>query len=89
MAIELYIETEGVPGYIREFLTEVTDACWKQEGIPEALMSIRIVDDSEIHSLNLATRGVDRPTDVLSYPEIAYPEGKTARVIDEHHRNKA
>ena len=79
MAIELYIETEGVPGYIREFLTEVTDACWKQEGISEALMSIRIVDDSEIHSLNLATRGVDRPTDVLSYPEIAYPEGKTAR----------
>lgn len=79
MAIELYIETSGVPEYIKEFLTEVTDACWRVEGIDEALMSIRIVDDKEIHSLNLATRGVDRPTDVLSYPEIAYPEGKTAR----------
>ena len=79
MAIELYIETSGVPEYIQDFLTEVTDACWRAEGIDEALMSIRIVDDSEIHSLNLSTRGVDRPTDVLSYPEIAYPEGKTAR----------
>ncbi|MBQ4090316.1 MAG: cytidine deaminase [Clostridia bacterium] len=79
MAVELYIETCGAPEGLLEFLTEVTNACWQQEGIAEALMSIRIVDDEEIHKLNLATRDVDRPTDVLSYPEIAYPAGKTAR----------
>jgi len=79
MAIELFIETDGVPDGIQEFLDSVFRACCNQEGIDEALMSVRIVDDTEIHILNLQTRGVDRPTDVLSYPEIAYPEGKTAR----------
>ena len=79
MAIELYIETTGVPEDLEVFLNEVAGACFREEGIPDALISVRIVDDTEIHALNLATRGVDRPTDVLSYPEIAYPEGKTAR----------
>ena len=79
MAVELYIETENVPEGLDGFLDTVMRACCEQEGIPEALMSVRIVDDEEIHRLNLATRGVDRPTDVLSYPEIAYPAGKTAR----------
>ncbi len=79
MAIELFIETENVPEGIEEFLESIVRACCNQEGIAEGLMSVRIVDDEEIHKLNLATRGVDRPTDVLSYPEIAFPEGKTAR----------
>ena len=79
MAIELYIETSGAPEGLEEFLTQVADACFREEGIGDALMSVRIVDDEEIHRLNLATRAVDRPTDVLSYPEIAYPEGRTAR----------
>ena len=79
MAVELFIETTGAPEGLQGFLEEVMRACCRQEGITEALMSVRIVDDAEIHRLNLTTRGIDRPTDVLSYPEIAYPAGKTAR----------
>lgn len=79
MAVELFIETTGAPEGLQGFLEEVMRACCRQEGIAEALMSVRIVDDAEIHRLNLTTRGIDRPTDVLSYPEIAYPAGKTAR----------
>ena len=30
-------------------------------------MSLMLVDDQRIHSLNLEYRGVDRPTDVLSF----------------------
>lgn len=38
----------------------------------EAQVSLLLVDDTEIHRLNLAHRGVDRPTDVLSFPMTEY-----------------
>ncbi len=79
MAIELYIEAEDAPQELETLFRDVTDACFRAEGIPEALVSIRIVDDHEIQRLNKVTRGVDRKTDVLSYPTVRYPEGKTAR----------
>lgn len=33
-------------------------------------VDISIVDKEQIHKLNLDTRGVDKPTDVLSYPAL-------------------
>ncbi len=38
----------------------------------EAQVSLLLVDDEKIHSLNLAHRGIDRPTDVLSFPMTEY-----------------
>lgn len=38
----------------------------------EAQVSLLLVDDEEIHRLNLAHRGIDRPTDVLSFPMTQY-----------------
>ncbi|MBE3580141.1 MAG: rRNA maturation RNase YbeY [Thermoanaerobacteraceae bacterium] len=41
----------------------------RQEGVPEgAEVSVTLVDDAEIRRLNLMYRGVDAPTDVLSFP---------------------
>lgn len=51
----------------------VAEQVLKQEGCPyEAEVSLVLTSDEEIHRLNLQYRGIDRPTDVLSFPQIAY-----------------
>ena len=45
--------------------------------IKDSIMSIIIVDNEKIHEINKAYRGIDRPTDVISF---ALEEGET---IDE------
>lgn len=49
--------------------------------IKDSVMSIIIVDNEKIHEINKAYRGIDRPTDVISF---ALEEGET---IDEPIRN--
>jgi probable rRNA maturation factor len=39
----------------------------------------RLVDDDSTHRINLKRGGVDRATDVLSFPTVSYPAGKTAK----------
>lgn len=53
---------EQVAGYILE-----------QEACPyEAAVSLIVTDDKGIHELNRQFRGMDRPTDVLSFPNLEY-----------------
>ena len=45
------------------------EATLKAEGITAPVeINILITDDSGIHAINLASRKIDRPTDVLSFP---------------------
>jgi probable rRNA maturation factor len=66
----------------------IDEALWRDrletlmrlEGLPEnAQVSATFVDDAAIHSLNREHRGIDRPTDVLSFPQFEpdeeLPEG--------------
>lgn len=81
MAIELQWEMP-IPGDLTDleaFLDAVARACFEAEGISGVGFAVRIVDDDAIHALNRETRGIDRETDVLSFPTVAYPAGKTAR----------
>lgn len=39
-------------------------------------VTVKFVSKNEIHKLNLDTRGIDRPTDVLSYPNINLNAGE-------------
>ena len=64
-------------------LTQALETAAAQSGAPaKARVGITVVGDEEIHELNREHRGVDRPTDVLSFPMIAYPEGMVAGDVD-------
>ena len=48
----------------------------KAEGITAPMeVNILITDDSGIHAINLASRKIDRPTDVLSFPMFELEAG--------------
>ena len=55
------------------------DAAQATEGVrvPVAA-SVEIVDDETIREINRAQRGKDASTDVLSFPTVNYPAGRTA-----------
>ena len=54
---------------LRGLVTRAVNAALKTEEFDRgAEVSVTMVDMEEIHALNLEQRGVDRPTDVLSFP---------------------
>lgn len=73
-------------------LERVARAALASEGWTQAEVSIVLTDDREIHALNREYRGVDRPTDVLSFPLMegedgnlelnGYPEGEPVALGD-------
>ena len=60
-------------------LNRVAAACFRAEGIEDAFFTVRVTDAEAVHALNLSMRGVDSTTDVLSFPTVQYPSGKTAK----------
>ena len=63
-------QTEKAPfrGY-KTAIRRVVDAVLEEEGFEEsAEVSVTLVSPEEIQELNRQWRGVDRPTDVLSFP---------------------
>lgn len=77
--ILLDIEVPGAPELLAERLSAASALCCREEGIGEAVAFGRLVNDEEIRRINREFRGVDRPTDVLSFPSVQYRRGQTAR----------
>ena len=72
MGHEIYISREksglghaNAAGFIKKSINKALSA----EGIDTpCIVSVMLTDDEGIHAVNREFRGVDRPTDVLSFP---------------------
>lgn len=54
---------------------QVAECVLEREGCPyEAAVSLLITDDQGIHEMNRQFRGMDKPTDVLSFPNLSYEQ---------------
>lgn len=59
------------------------DCALHMEGVRrKCAVSVRLCDDDAIREINREFRGIDRATDVLSFPMINYPQGVTAGTAD-------
>ncbi|NLF35287.1 MAG: rRNA maturation RNase YbeY [Clostridiales bacterium] len=73
--------TADVPGAADKrgaaLIRKVIRAALLAEGVSVPCeVDVLLTDDAGIHSINLSQRGVDRPTDVLSYPMFEYRPGR-------------
>ena len=84
--IELYVEVDADFRGLEALLDKTAAACFEVEGIQKAAFCIRIVDATEIRRLNREMRQIDKVTDVLSFPTMHYPKGKTAGNVQERLR---
>lgn len=85
--MSLFIETEGKTEFdfdIREVAELVVDAVLEHEKcLYEAEISLLLTHNDEIHEMNLEHRGIDRATDVLSFPMLEFDHPGDFSIIDE------
>ena len=67
---------------IEEVIQKVCDEVSRVYGLEDDELSILLCDNKKIHELNREYRGIDRPTDVLSF---ALNEGDDYEGSDEEH----
>lgn len=83
----LLFEEEGdlqLPLETKELAEEVIEAALDYEGCPyEVTVSLLLTMNNEIQEMNRNFREIDRATDVLSFPMIAYEEAGTFDFLEE------
>ena len=74
--MSIFIEEEGavtLPFNAEAIAGKVIEAALEYENCPyEAEVSLLLTTDEEVRKLNCSARGLDRPTDVLSFPMLEY-----------------
>ncbi len=84
MSLHIYFENAQdvipVPYALKMLVRRAIEATLRYEGIGKACeVSLTFTDNVGIHTLNRAYRGVDRPTDVLSFP--LFEESETQKQL--------
>jgi probable rRNA maturation factor len=82
--MKIYFDQENqVSEELLETMKKAASLCVEKEGLDEDCceVSVSFVSGKEIHTLNREYRGVDRVTDVLSFPQYEGP-GEIQDVID-------
>ena len=84
-AHRIILEAEvEVPEGTQALLEEVITAALAAEGVElPCEINVLLTDDAGIHQVNLDMRGVDRPTDVLSFPMFDLRPGERPQPGDE------
>ena len=82
MKLELEISpraAEETPEGAKELLDRAAEAAGRAEGVEIPVCAhVLVTDDEEIRVINRTQRRVDSATDVLSFPAVDYPRGRTA-----------
>ena len=74
-------EKVSIPEALEADLTKAMNVVAELEALsPQTEVDITLVDDAAIHELNRTFRGIDRPTDVLSF---ALDEGEEEPEVDD------
>ena len=74
----IFIESESDQTFLTDLLERAARAVLDLSGIPDADLSIVLVDDARIQALNRDFLAHDAPTDVLSFPADE-PDPETGR----------
>ncbi len=69
-------EVELASGIEERIRTVITAALWAEGVELPCEVNVLLTDDEGIHAVNLDMRGVDRPTDVLSFPMFDLTPGE-------------
>ena len=85
MEHQIWVEEEvPAPAGLAARLEEAVNAALDAEGVDvPCVVEVCLTDDEAIHQTNLEMRGVDRPTDVLSFPMFDLRPGERPQPGDE------
>ncbi len=76
--LDIECAAAGLPKDAPALMERVARSVCRLEGVDGAGAYVRVVDDETIRAVNAAQRGLDRATDVLSFPTVDF-RGGTAR----------
>lgn len=74
-------EIEVKEDFIKDMEKVISFALKEEEVFKECEISLVLVNNEEIRAINAETRGIDKATDVLSFPMLDYEKGKVFKDI--------
>ena len=70
---------------VEDIVKQVAEAVLDAEGCPyETQVNVLLTDNAGIHEFNKEYRGIDRETDVLSFPNLDFEEPGDFEAAEEH-----